>query len=58
MFPFSSHVVALPGCQLGRSGRLALHKGEGRVREDFKPIEAIALNPQLSPLSLGKGRGN
>lgn len=29
MFPFSAHVVAMPDYQLGRPGRLALHKGEG-----------------------------
>src|SRR5512132_1404262 len=30
MFPLSAHVVALPDYQLGRPGRLALHKGEER----------------------------
>ena len=29
MFPFSASAVALLDCQLGRPGRLALHKGEG-----------------------------
>src|SRR4029077_14988126 len=28
MFPLSAYLVALPDCQLGRLGRLALHKGE------------------------------
>ena len=45
MFPLSAYVVALPDCQFGHPGPLALHKGEVRVREHFKPIEAIALNP-------------
>src|SRR6476620_12002486 len=56
MFPLSAYLVALPDCQLGRPGRLALHRERGR--EYFRPIEATALNPSLSPLPLSKGRGN
>jgi hypothetical protein len=36
MFPLSAYVVALPDCQLGRPGRLALHKGEGEGEGTFQ----------------------
>ena len=38
-------------------GRLALCKGEGRVRDYFQVVDALSLTPHLHPLPFSKGRG-
>src|SRR5205814_10136873 len=37
-------------------GRLAFLKGEGRVRDNFRPIGHFGANPHLNPLPFCKGR--
>ena len=50
--------VVLLDCQLGRAGRLALSKGEGKVRDDFVLVDALNGNPSPYPLPFTKGRGD